>query len=362
MTTRRPVFAVAALAALARRVRGSGRWPRTRSRSRSWRCTHRSSRSRGTGSSTPRSRLRRLPAASRTRSRTTSATPATWSSSCATSPRSSSPTSSSATAFGNEEAVRRVAADYPDIPFVFGSGGGPAEPNFSVFDNWIHEPAYLAGMLAGGLTKSRRHRRRGGLPRARGEPHHERLHLRRAGAEPGRRGQGHVHQQLVRPGHGQGSGARPDRRRRGRPLRGALRRHRGGPGEPAAGRRQHGRPAGARARERHHQRDLEHDPDGRVRHRPGPRRVVHRRRTSRTSAWSPRAAPRSRRSTRRSSTAPRRSAPRPRTTARCSYVACTGADLAAQVAAKEADITSGLFRVDINESQPAGSTTVTAEG
>jgi basic membrane lipoprotein Med (substrate-binding protein (PBP1-ABC) superfamily) len=57
-------------------------------------------------------------------------------------------------AFGNEEAVRRVAADYPEIAFVFGSGGGPAEPNFSVFDNWIHEPAYLSGMLAGGLTKS----------------------------------------------------------------------------------------------------------------------------------------------------------------------------------------------------------------
>ncbi len=57
-------------------------------------------------------------------------------------------------AFGNEEAVRRVASDYPEIAFVFGSGGGPAEPNFSVFDNWIHEPAYLSGMLAGGLTKS----------------------------------------------------------------------------------------------------------------------------------------------------------------------------------------------------------------
>lgn len=57
-------------------------------------------------------------------------------------------------AFGNEEAARRVAAEYPDIAFVFGSGGGPAEPNFSVFDNWIHEPAYLAGMLAGGLTSS----------------------------------------------------------------------------------------------------------------------------------------------------------------------------------------------------------------
>ena len=57
-------------------------------------------------------------------------------------------------AFGNEEAARAVAADYPEIAFVFGSGGGPAEPNFSVFDNWIHEPAYLAGMIAGGVTES----------------------------------------------------------------------------------------------------------------------------------------------------------------------------------------------------------------
>jgi basic membrane protein A and related proteins len=57
-------------------------------------------------------------------------------------------------AFGNEEAVRAVAADYPDIAFVFGSGGGPSEPNFSVFDNWIHEPGYLSGLIAGKLTKS----------------------------------------------------------------------------------------------------------------------------------------------------------------------------------------------------------------
>lgn len=67
-------------------------------------------------------------------------------------------------AFGNEEAVRRVAADYPAIAFVFGSGGGPVEPNFSVFDNWIHEPAYLCGMLAGGLTKSNVIGVVGGLP------------------------------------------------------------------------------------------------------------------------------------------------------------------------------------------------------
>ena len=57
-------------------------------------------------------------------------------------------------AFGNEEQVRRAAAANPEIAFVFGSGLGPVDPNMSVFDNWIHEPAYLAGMLAGGLTES----------------------------------------------------------------------------------------------------------------------------------------------------------------------------------------------------------------
>jgi basic membrane protein A len=57
-------------------------------------------------------------------------------------------------AFGNEEAVRRVAKDYPEVAFVFGSGLGPSAPNLSVFDNWIHEPAYLSGWLAGSLTET----------------------------------------------------------------------------------------------------------------------------------------------------------------------------------------------------------------
>jgi basic membrane lipoprotein Med (substrate-binding protein (PBP1-ABC) superfamily) len=57
-------------------------------------------------------------------------------------------------AFGNEEAVRRVALDYPEIAFVFGSGLGPAEPNVAVFDNWIHEPAYLCGLMAGSVSES----------------------------------------------------------------------------------------------------------------------------------------------------------------------------------------------------------------
>ena len=57
-------------------------------------------------------------------------------------------------AFGNEEAVRRVAADYPEIAFVFGSGFGPAGENLAVFDNWIHEPGYLSGLIAGGVTET----------------------------------------------------------------------------------------------------------------------------------------------------------------------------------------------------------------
>jgi basic membrane lipoprotein Med (substrate-binding protein (PBP1-ABC) superfamily) len=67
-------------------------------------------------------------------------------------------------AFGNEEAVRAVAADFPKIAFVFGSGGGPAEPNLSVFDNWIHEPAYLSGLIAGKLTKTNKLGVVGGFP------------------------------------------------------------------------------------------------------------------------------------------------------------------------------------------------------
>ena len=57
-------------------------------------------------------------------------------------------------AFAAEEAVRAVAADYPEIVFAFGSGEKAQSPNLSVFDNWLQDPAYLAGMLSGGLTES----------------------------------------------------------------------------------------------------------------------------------------------------------------------------------------------------------------
>ena len=53
-----------------------------------------------------------------------------------------------------EDPARRIAKDYPEIAFAFGSEFGPVAPNFSVFDNWIHEPSYLCGVIAGRLTKS----------------------------------------------------------------------------------------------------------------------------------------------------------------------------------------------------------------
>lgn len=56
--------------------------------------------------------------------------------------------------FGLERAARKVAKDYPDTAFLMGSSFGPVAPNFSVFDNWIHEPSYLSGMVAGAATES----------------------------------------------------------------------------------------------------------------------------------------------------------------------------------------------------------------
>ncbi|MBX3050307.1 MAG: acetolactate decarboxylase [Caldilineaceae bacterium] len=59
-------------------------------------------------------------------------------------------------AFGNEDIVTAIAQENPDVAFVFGSDEKPRTPNLSTFDSWLQEPAYLAGMLAGGLTQSNR--------------------------------------------------------------------------------------------------------------------------------------------------------------------------------------------------------------
>ncbi len=53
-----------------------------------------------------------------------------------------------------ETEARQVAADYPGTAFLMGSSGGPAGDNFGTFGTWNHEAAYLAGMLAGPMSKT----------------------------------------------------------------------------------------------------------------------------------------------------------------------------------------------------------------
>ena len=67
-------------------------------------------------------------------------------------------------AFAVEAAARKVARDYPKVSFLLGSSGKPQAPNFGVFDNFIQEPAYLSGMVAGGMTKTGKIGLVGGFP------------------------------------------------------------------------------------------------------------------------------------------------------------------------------------------------------
>ena len=57
-------------------------------------------------------------------------------------------------AYPFEEAVRKMAAQFPKTAYLMGSSGVPAAPAFSTFDDHIDDAAYLCGMMAGGLTKS----------------------------------------------------------------------------------------------------------------------------------------------------------------------------------------------------------------
>lgn len=67
-------------------------------------------------------------------------------------------------AFGISKEARKVADDYPEIAFVMGDPGVEYGSNFAVFDNWIHEPCYLMGMIAGTMTKTNKIGMVGGYP------------------------------------------------------------------------------------------------------------------------------------------------------------------------------------------------------
>ena len=57
------------------------------------------------------------------------------------------------TSFGFGDAMAKVAQDYPDVFFEHATGFKTA-PNLRVYDARIYEGAYLAGVVAGGITKT----------------------------------------------------------------------------------------------------------------------------------------------------------------------------------------------------------------
>ncbi|NQW00651.1 MAG: BMP family protein [Rhodospirillales bacterium] len=67
-------------------------------------------------------------------------------------------------AFGISKEARKVADDYPQVSFLMGDPFKPHGSNFSVFDNYIHEPCYLMGMIAGSMTKTNKIGMVGGYP------------------------------------------------------------------------------------------------------------------------------------------------------------------------------------------------------
>lgn len=67
-------------------------------------------------------------------------------------------------AFGISKEARKVADEYPDIAFLMGDPFKPHGSNFAVFDNYIHEPCYLMGILAGSMTKTNKLGMVGGYP------------------------------------------------------------------------------------------------------------------------------------------------------------------------------------------------------
>ena len=58
-----------------------------------------------------------------------------------------------ATSFGFGDAMEKVAKDHPDVYFEHATGFKTA-PNLRVYEGRFYEDAYLAGIVAGGMTKS----------------------------------------------------------------------------------------------------------------------------------------------------------------------------------------------------------------
>ncbi|EEB85872.1 BMP family protein [Roseobacter sp. GAI101] len=68
--------------------------------------------------------------------------------------------------FGAEQEAREVAADYPGIAFLMGSSfkEDASLSNFAVFDNYIQDASYLSGIIAGSMSETGNIGMVGGFP------------------------------------------------------------------------------------------------------------------------------------------------------------------------------------------------------
>src|SRR5258708_29345831 len=57
------------------------------------------------------------------------------------------------TTFGYMEPIQKIAPDFPDVKFEHATGYKTAA-NVSTYDSRTYEGAYLAGIIAGSMTKS----------------------------------------------------------------------------------------------------------------------------------------------------------------------------------------------------------------
>jgi basic membrane protein A len=117
-----------------------------------------------------------------------------------------------ATSFGFGDAMEKVAKDHPDVKFEHATGFKTA-PNLAVYEARFYEDAYMAGIVAGGMTKSNTLGFVGSFPIPEVMRNLNAYTAGRAEREPQGQAQGGMGQHLVRPAEGKRSRHHPDERR-----------------------------------------------------------------------------------------------------------------------------------------------------
>ena len=90
-----------------------------------------------------------------------------------------------ATSFGYMQPMLEVAKEFPNVRFEHATGYKTTE-NMRVYDNRGYQPSYLAGMIAGRMTKTNVLGVLGPFPDNRGPPKHQCICARRSIGQPTR--------------------------------------------------------------------------------------------------------------------------------------------------------------------------------